>query len=228
MKGLICRPGLQISPIPIWSSLCRTSLNSGFKFLADCYIHKHIVNATISKMWESNTHDECGIFYILMINFIDFKKKWTGFIWADIHADAHTVKLKWEYTLLFTSLQRHQASLIHLQLPGYTFTFTFTFTFTRLCDISHLWQTSTRCLQPSFFPSSSSSTTGFKFFQTSVAFHRGMAVQHKAESHHSPPIRPPRRYQATRPALVHQHTGLSSAVTFSGSSHLVSREKLSF
>lgn len=65
-------------------------------------------------------------------------------------------------------------------------------------------------------------TTGFKFFQTSVAFHRGMAVQHKAESRHAPSNQTAEALPGNRACSgTPTHWGLSSAVTFSGS-HLVS------
>lgn len=71
-------------------------------------------------------------------------------------------------------------------------------------------------------------TKGFEFFQTSVVFHRGMAVQHKAESHQTllqsdvtlQPL-PGNRACAGTPT----HWGLYSALTFSGS-HLPSRGNL--
>lgn len=68
--------------------------------------------------------------------------------------------------------------------------------------------------------------TSFKFFQTSVVFHRGMAVQHKAESHQSlvqsdasdftPQLLPSNQVRSGTPT----HWGLYSAPTF-WSSHLV-------
>lgn len=73
-----------------------------------------------------------------------------------------------------------------------------------------------------FFFFFSCSTTGFKFFQTSVAFHRGMAVQHKAESRHAPSNQTAEALPGNRACSgTPTHWGLSSAVTFSGS-HLVS------
>ena len=75
------------------------------------------------------------------------------------------------------------------------------------------------CPRPFFF---SCSTTCFKFFQTSVAFHRGMAVQHKAESRHAPSNQTAEALPGNRACSgTPTHWGLSSALTFSGS-HLVS------
>lgn len=73
------------------------------------------------------------------------------------------------------------------------------------------------------------STIGFKFFQTSVVFHRGMAAQHKAESHQALlqsdcwdfTLQPLPGNQACTGTPT--HWGLYSAFTFSGS-HLLSCE----
>ena len=89
----------------------------------------------------------------------------------------------------------------------------------------HLTGVTDDCPRPFFFFFFfffSCSTTGFKFFQTSVAFHRGMAVQHKAESRHAPSNQTAEALPGNRACSgTPTHWGLSSAVTLSGS-HLVS------